>query len=306
MPEASAPTDDGAAAEVDVRRRLRDCRATCAMANGDLRPIAGGLSNRTWRLDAAGEPWFVRLGHPAAVSLGVDRSTECVLLRAVAAAGLAPEVLSCEPSSDLLVTRFVDGAPWNVADVRVEANLHRVAGLLRRLHALPVPAGVQAVSYSQQAQRLAQGLLAGPDGQDGATLHDRAARVFARLDRRGHTSALCHHDLHHLNFLDDGRRLWLVDWEYGGRGDPLMDVAGFLALHELAPEQTELFLEAYGALPLADRVLVEAARWAFDYVQWLWYQRRFPGSAATGTESTERLSRRLLHCDNRALDWDQG
>ncbi len=303
MPEAPPPIDDGPAAEVELRRRLRGCVATRALADGHLRPIEGGLSNRAWRLDVPGEAWFARLGHPVASELGVDRASECALLRAVAAAGLSPEVLACEPAADLLVTRFVDGSPWQATDVRVEANLQRVAALLRRLHALPVLAGVQAVSYSQQALRLAAGL---PGGRDEAILHDRAAQVFARLDGRGYTPALCHHDLHHLNVLDDGRRLWLVDWEYGGRSDPLMDLAGFLAMHELNPAPTEVFLEAYGALPPADRALVEAARWAFDYVQWLWYRRRFPDGSAVGGEPTECLSRRLLHCDNRSVDWDQG
>jgi thiamine kinase len=278
--------------------------ATRALADGQLRPIEGGLSNRAWRLDVAGEAWFARLGHPGASELGVDRASECVLLRAVAAAGFSPEVLACEPAAELLVTRFVDGSPWQATDVRVEANLRRIAGLLRRLHALPVPAGVQAVSYSQQARRLAAGLPTATARE--ATLHQRSERIFARLDGRGCPPALCHHDLHHLNLLDDGRRLWLLDWEYGGRGDPLMDLAGFLAMHELAPEPTEVLLEAYGVLPAADRALVEAARWAFDYVQWLWYRRRFPDGGAAGSEPTERLSRRLLHCDNRPIDWDQG
>lgn len=303
MPEAGVPSAVGLAAEVELRRRLRYCAATRALANGDLRPLDGGLSNRAWRLDAAGGAWFVRLGHPGASALGVDRTSECALLRAVAAAGLSPEVVACEPSVELLVTRFVDGAPLQAADVPVEANLDRVAGLLRRLHALPVPADVQSVSYWQQARRLAAGL---PTGAADAALHDRAGRIFARLDGRGTKAALCHHDLHHLNLIDDGCRLWLVDWEYGGRGDPLMDIAGFLAMHELSAASTEVFLEAYGELTPSDRTLVAAARWVFDYVQWLWYRKRFPDGAAAGGERTECLSRRLLHCDNPSIDCDEG
>jgi thiamine kinase-like enzyme len=295
--------EDWTAAEVELRRRLRDCTATRALADGHVQPIDGGLSNCAWRLDAAGGAWFARLGHPGATALGVDRASECLVLHAVAAAGLSPEVRACEPTTDLLVTRFVDGAPWQAADVPVEANLRRVAGLLFRLHALPVPAGVQPVSYSQQARRLAAGL---PTATAEAVLHERAERIFGRLDGRGFTPRLCHHDLHHLNLLDDGSRLWLVDWEYGGRGDPLMDLAGFLAMHELAPAPTEVFLEAYGALPPADRALVDAARWAFDYVQWLWYRRRFPDGGAAAADRTERLSRRLLHCDNCLVNQDEG
>jgi thiamine kinase-like enzyme len=291
------------AAEAELRARLRDCLATRALAEGEFSVVEGGLSNRAWRLEAAGSAWFVRLGHPGALALGVDRVSECRLLAAVAAAGLAPGVVACEPAVGLLVTRFVTGATWQAADVVLEANLHRLAERLRTLHGLPVPAGIQAVRYSGQARRLRAGL---PWGADDARLHERAERIFGRIDDRGFETTLCHHDLHHLNVLDDGERLWLVDWEYGGRGDPLMDLAGFLAMHELTPKATSGFLDDYGRLPAADRTLVEAARWAFDYVQWLWYRRRFAAGGVDDGGRTERLSRRLLHCDNRALDWDLG
>lgn len=303
MSEAGTPLQDPAAAEAELRVRLSACAATRALAGGEVSVIEGGLSNRAWRLETAGVAWFVRIGHPGAKALGVDRASECLLLRAVAAAGLAPEVFACEPEAGLLVTRFVSGAAWQAADAAVRANLDRLARQLRELHALPVPAGVQTVSYSQQARRLGAGL---PGRPGDAALHEKATRIFSRLEGRGFTPALCHHDLHHLNLLDEGERLWLVDWEYGGRGDPLMDLAGFLALHELAPEATAAFLDAYGLLPPAERDLVEAARWAFDYVQWLWFRRRFPAGGHEDGGRTERLSRRLLHCDNRLLDWDQG
>jgi len=303
VPEAGAPPQDPTATEAELRARLRECAATRALAESDVTAVEGGLSNRAWRLEAAGAAWFVRLGHPGALALGVDRVSECRLLAAVAAAGLAPEVLACQPTSGLLVTRFVTGAPWQAADVAARSNLRRLAGSLRTLHGLDVPAGIQVVRYSEQARRLRAGLPCGPDD---ARLHERADRLLGRIDGRGFALTLCHHDLHHLNILDDGDRLWLVDWEYGGRGDPLMDLAGFLAMHELSPQATEAFLDAYDGLPAGDRALVEAARWAFDYVQWLWYRRRYPAGGDGDGGRTERLSRRLLHCDNRALDWDRG
>lgn len=303
VPEAVVPPQDPPATEAELRARLRECAATRALAGGEVSVVEGGLSNRAWRLEAADGAWFVRLGHPGALALGVDRASECRLLAAAAASGLAPEVLACEPASGLLVTRFVKGATWQAADVALEANLNRLAERLRTLHGLAVPAGIQAVRYSEQARRLRAGLPCGPDD---ARLHERAERLLGRIDGRGFAPTLCHHDLHHLNILDDGDRLWLVDWEYGGRGDPLMDLAGFLAMHELTPRSTEQFLAAYGGLPRGDRALLEAARWAFDYVQWLWYRRRYPASGDDDGGRTERLSRRLLHCDNRALDWDLG
>ena len=303
MPERPPVPAAGSAQEDELRALLRRFAATLPLAGGAMTRVEGGLSNRAWRIDAGGEAWFVRLGHPGAAQLGVDRSSECVLLRAVSAAGLAPGLVACEPAAGLVVTRFVHGRAWQAQDVPLEANLRRVAALVRRLHSLPVPAGVAEVSYARQARRLAAGLPA--PTADERHLHERAGRAFALLGGRRRPTALCHHDLHHLNLLDDGR-LWLVDWEYGGRGDPLLDVAGFLALHELGPAPTAAFVEAYGSLAPADAGLLGAARWAFDYVQWLWYRRRFPPGADLGEGPAGRLAQRLLHCDNPAIAGDHG
>jgi len=296
MPDVPARSRCGADDEGELRALLADCAATRAMAEGILTPIVGGLSNCAWRLDAQGEAWFVRRGHPDAQRLGVDRRSECLVLQAVAAAGLAPAVVACEPMTGLLVTRFIAGTPWRAADVQTARNLRRLAERLRRLHEWPVPAGIREVDYARQAQHLAAGLSESSD--ETAVLRARAARAFARIAARSLPPTLCHNDLHHLNLLDDGARLWLVDWEYGGRGNPLLDVAGFLALHELGPDATAVFLEAYGRLQPADLGCLDEARWAFDYVQWLWYRSRFPGPADDETWYAERLAQRLLRCNN--------
>jgi len=303
MAECVPPCADLANDRAEVRARLRDCPATRPLADGGLTVVEGGLSNRSWRLEAAGSAWFVRLGRSDAARLGVDRTSECALLGAVTRAGIAPELVACEAATGLLVTRFVAGRTWRAEDALEEANLRRLAERLRCLHGLPVPSGVAEVSYAGQARRLAAGLPE-PTGPDQA-LRDRAARLLRLIEARPRSAVLCHHDLHHLNMLDDGR-LWLVDWEYGGRGDPLFDVAGFLALHRPGPGATATFLDAYGLLTPADRAVLDAARWVFDYVQWLWYRQRFPATADGQDGPASRLAQRLLHCDNALIAGDDG
>lgn len=282
--------------ESALRDLLRGCEATRALADGRLSRIAGGLSNRAWRLEARDGAWFVRRAHPDAARLGVDRRSECIVLHTVAAAGLAPPILACDPGVGLLVTRFVAGQAWQAAAVTHWSRLHRVADCLRRLHQLAVPVEVQDVSYERQAGLLALGLPgADPEFE---RLQALASSAFARLRQRQASTSLCHHDLHHLNMLEDRGRLWLVDWEYGGRGDPLFDIAGFLAMHQLGPGPTATFVKSYGRLTLADRLRLDDARWVFDYVQWLWYRLRFPDLAADPAGAAVRLAKRLLHCDN--------
>src|SRR5207249_8401138 len=55
----------------------------------------------------------------------------------------------------------------------------------------------------------------------------------------------CHNDLLNANFIDDGERIRIVDWEYAGMGDPFFDLGNFSINHELEPEADAIFLEAY-------------------------------------------------------------
>lgn len=295
MPEP----DGGPAAGADdprLREELARHPHTHALAQARLTPLHGGLSNRAWRIEHGGDVWFARLGHPGAARLGVDRHAECRLLQAVSAAGFAPGLRVCQPSSGLLVTRFVEGSQWQAIDALQEGNLRRIGELLGDLHDLPIPSGLREVSYARQAMRLASAL---PERDRLAReLGRRATSAFERIDGRGPLPAVCHHDLHHLNILDDGRRLWLVDWEYGGRGDPLFDIAGFLALHDADRGATALLLASYARLSPSDAALLEDARWAFDYVQWLWYRVRFGDLPGPGHETASRLAQRLLRCNN--------
>ena len=289
-----APEDD--ADRQDLRRRLRRHEATRGLAEGRVTALEGGLSNRAWRIEAGGAAWFVRRALPDAARLGVDRDSECRLLEALSAVGIAPEVLACVPSDGLLVTRFVAGRTWRREDALETRNLQRIGHLFARLHGLSVPANVREVSFERQAQRLTS-LLPARDGL-ASELGRRAERAFARLGGSPRRPALCHNDAHHLNVLDDGERLWLVDWEYGGRGDPLMDLAGFLAMHDAGPGETSVLLGAYGRLGAADATLLDDARWLFDYVQWLWYRSRFTERSGPGHEAATRLARRLVRCNN--------
>ena len=51
----------------------------------------------------------------------------------------------------------------------------------------------------------------------------------------------CHNDLLNANFIDDGARIRIVDWEYAGMGDRWFDlgnyVEAFNELDDLPPEQ---------------------------------------------------------------------
>jgi thiamine kinase-like enzyme len=107
---------------------------------------------------------------------------------------------------------------------------------------------------------------------------------------------LCHHDVHGGNIvIDPALRLWLVDWEYAGLGDPAFDLASFASQHGLSLGESRLlhasYVEAGGEVPWPRLVL---AGWAFDYVQWLWYRTLAARRGAHAGQSTARTRAAVL------------
>jgi thiamine kinase-like enzyme len=257
-----------------VRELLRAGGRTRDLADAALTPLPGGFSNHAWRADCGGRRYFVRLGRGCVDRLGVDRGSERVLIELAAAAGIAPPVVACDPAHGLLVTNFIDGRTWTRADAQDTRNIVRLGERLRALHGLAAPAGLAPRSFDASAALLEAQLCA--PGRDLAPLRRAGRSALARLGARSRLAVPCHDDLHHLNLVDDGERLWLVDWEYGGAGDPAYDLASYVCQHDLdADGRRRLIvasgLECAGDASVDDEVL-SAACIAFDYVQWLWYR----------------------------------
>jgi aminoglycoside phosphotransferase (APT) family kinase protein len=286
--------DDWREAERQARARLRAGTATESLAEGRFERIERGLANHAWRVTAAAGPSrFVRLASATAGEVGADLHAEATALRQVAAAGLAPGVVHCDPASRLLVSEWIEGIPGDSAALGRATVITLVAQALQQLHALAPATGLREVSFERQAGLLQAAL---PVAMGAAVLDATAPGVFTALAAARPLQVLCHHDVHGGNMLiDPARRLWLVDWEYAGLGDPAFDLASFASQHGLSPAESRLlhasYVEAGGAVPWPRLVL---AGWAFDYVQWLWYRTLAARSGAHAGESTARARAAVL------------
>jgi thiamine kinase-like enzyme len=273
-----------------ARERLAADSRTAALAAAPFVAVPGGLSNHGWRVRAGALDCFVRLARPGAESLGADRHAECRLLQLVAHAGIAPPVVRCDPAARLLVTRWIDEEQADAMSRGSAVRLRAVAAQLVCLHALRAAEGSRRVDFAARAAAL-ESLLA-PVVRAGS-LAEVARGVFARLAADARTDVLCHHDLHALNLLfDRAGRLWVVDWEYAGLGDPVYDLASFASQHRLGRRAEDRLVAAYRDVGgQVDPARVPLARWAFDYVQWLWY-RAACAATAPGAGAGDELARR--------------
>lgn len=232
--------------------------------------IKHGLTNQSWLVRGREDAVVVRVSHEAPERLQIDRASEAAVLAAVERAGIGPQVLLCDPGANILVTRYL-GPTWTDEDAASDENVVRVAQLLTRLHALEVPAGARRIDLAQ----IVSGYLADLDAHGEATqirspqLRERAYEVAATLEA-GARPCLCHTDVHALNLVDNAG-LRLLDWEYAGVGEPLLDVASLSVFHRYPAPRRRLLLESYGgAVDDSSWQRLELACWLFDYIRELW------------------------------------
>jgi thiamine kinase-like enzyme len=224
----------------------------------DPQPLGGGITNLNFRVTDAGRDYVVRVGGDIPAH-NIVRSAELAASRAAHAAGLSPMVRHWEP--DVMVLDFIEARTFEAEDVRDPANLDRLSELLRRCHYEiprhfrgPAPIFWVFQVVRDYAHRLREG--AGP----------HAAALPGLLAAAGELEAAVgpveivfgHNDLLPANILDDGHRLWLVDWEYAGFNAALFDLGGLASNAGMTPAEVEALLAAYHGRP-TDSVLLRRA-----------------------------------------------
>jgi thiamine kinase-like enzyme len=235
-----------------------------------LEPLGGGITNRNFKVTLLdGAQVVLRVGGKDTELLGIDRDNEYAAARAAAEAGLAPEVVAFVEPEGYLVTRFVDGGPVPVEDVRRLATLREIAGGLRRFHDGP------AIPGRFDSFRVVEAYCATATGRGVALPPGYAAakEVADRIEsaRGVQPPAPCHNDLLNANFISDGERIWIVDWEYAGMGDRFFDLANFSVNHELSADENEELLRLYFGEVLEDDVRsLTLMRFMSDFREAMW------------------------------------
>lgn len=233
----------------------------CWQGEPALTPLKGGLSNLSFVAEDRTAKFVVRCGGDIPVH-HVFRDREWAASVAAHAAGIAPEVIHGAPG--LLVLRFIEAKTYGEEDVR--ANIPRVATLLQAVH--------RDVALK----------LAGPPNafwvfhviRDYARLLDaesKYAPLAGRLEAMQMPLPIVfgHHDLLPGNILDDGRRLWLIDWEYGAFGTAMFDLANAASNASFTAADDEALLAAYfGQVSDAHRRSFDAMKAASALREALW------------------------------------
>ncbi|MBC2837480.1 choline/ethanolamine kinase family protein [Paragemmobacter straminiformis] len=211
----------------------------------EVKPLGGGITNVNFVVQDDARRCVVRIGDDIPVHQ-ILRFNELSASRAAHAAGISPAVLHHEPGA--LVIDFIEGRTLAAADFHDAATLESALALVARAHR-DMPAhlrGPALVFWVFHVLRDYAGTLRDGDSGYAPLLPDLLAQA-SRLEAAVGPVELVfgHNDLLPANFLHDGARMWLVDWDYAGFNSPLFDLGGLAANNGLTPAQEARMLSAY-------------------------------------------------------------
>jgi len=271
--------------------------ASLAAAPRSVRELSGGLTNRNYKVTTPDGTFVARICSDAEM-LGIDRDNEHHNSVAAAAAGVGAPVVEYRPQECLLVLGYIEGRTFSNEDVANPANIPRVARACRRLHGGPRFAGefnmfeVQRRYYSVVRSRGFR-LPAGYDD-----LRPRFEAAQRALATRDEGTVPCNNDLLAGNFIDDGDRIWLIDYEYSGNNDPCFELGNIGSECGLSPEALAALVTEYYGRPLRNKIAraallglvarygwtlwgsIQAATSSLGFDFWSWAMERYEGAAA--------------------------
>ena len=212
--------------------------------------LTGGLSNESFAVEDDSGRYVVRFGRDFPFH-HVSRDRELAVARAAHAAGFAPEIVHAEPG--LMVSRFVEGRTYGAEDVR--ANAERIAPIVRRFHD-EMPAHITGAPYLFWVFHVIRD-YARTLGQGGSRMTSRLPEFLslaAEMERAQAPMPVVfgHHDFLPANFIDDGQRIWLIDFEYAGFGTAMFDLAGIASNAGMDGAEAEALVTAYLGRPPDD------------------------------------------------------
>ncbi len=231
--------------------------------------LGGGITNHNFKVDLAEGSYVLRIAGRDTSLLGIDRSVEHEASLAAAAVGVGPEVVAFVEPEGYLVTRFIEGSIVPVDSMREAESIRRVAQALRAVHRGP-SLSARFISFRVVEDYRTTAFSHGAEVPPSFAWARQVARRVERA-RGAFPERPCHNDLLNANFIDDGERIRIVDWEYAGMGDVFFDLANFSVNHGFGREERQGLLAAYfGTVRSGDERALELMLFMSDYREAMW------------------------------------
>lgn len=210
-----------------------------------IQHLSGGLTNTNYKVMVDGRPFFIRVPGEGTELLSIDRNNEYHSAKAAEQAGVGPKVLYHFPEYNVMVLEFLQGVTMSKEALNAPGMPKRMAEAIKKLHAGP------RLLLDFNMFRLTEYYLSLcrerdikiPDGylERVATVN----QIEKAMSVKPLATVPCNNDLLAENYIDDGKQLWLIDYEYSGNNDPTFELGNTCQEMQFNDEQIKEVCAAY-------------------------------------------------------------
>lgn len=270
--------------------------------------LEGGLTNCNFKVSTPDACYVVRLFSEDTSALAIDRDREYRNSVLAANAGVGAPVIHYAPQHHILVVAFLDGVTFTNDSFSVDGNISRAAGAIRKLHG-GSPFENEFNMFAIQRYYLS--IVRHKRYRLPATYHDYAphlSRIAEVLSGDPVELVPCNNDLLAGNFIDCGKEIRLIDYEYSGNNDPCFELGNVWSECGLSDDQLEELVTSYYGQPMPHKVVraklqgivskygwtlwasIQRATSEIDYDYWSWGMERYDAAVSFfGSDRFEQL-----------------
>lgn len=205
----------------------------------------GGLTNRTYKIETIDGSYMVRLPGEGTEEI-INRADEKVSTELACNVGIDAKLYYFDAETGIKVSEFIENSETMcAARLREANNIRRMASIFKVLHTSGADTKVP-FDVIDMAETYEKFIL-----KKGGTMYDDYAEVKAYIDdvKSNYmptvTKVPCHNDALCENWVLQGDRMYLIDWEYAGMNDPMWDLADVSLEADFDLDMDRLILDAY-------------------------------------------------------------
>ena len=220
-----------------------------------INPLEGGITNLNFLVNHGNDKLVVRLGQDIPEHL-VFRSNEINVSKAAYEIGVSPKLIHSELG--VLVLEYIESETLNPTGV--QKNLDRIMPVIKKIHN-EIPnflSGQPAMFWVFYVIKYYANFLRSNHSSHQDKIDDLLYKA-SKLEKLSSPREIVfgHNDFLAANFLDDGSKIWVVDWEYGGFNDPLFDIGGLASNNDFNQDLEKEALKMYYEKTLTNDVLLK-------------------------------------------------
>ena len=221
----------------------------------EILPISGGITNQNFLVTDGPKKHFVRIGNDIPEHL-VFRSNEVQASKAASKIGICPNLLY--NNSLIQIFDYIDGKTFESKDVK--NNLKSILELMIKVHK-KIPdqlIGQSVVFWVFHVIKNYKKVLDSHESRYSKILPDLLNKSL-KLENISSPFEIIfsHNDLLPANFIQDKKKIWLIDWEYAGFNTPLFDLGGLASNNNFNENEEKYLLENYFEKKLSSEKLIK-------------------------------------------------